>query len=65
MTESCAVDGCDAEATVVVTLPAFPLKWEHPVCEIHLKVLENPQTNLNYLDDDTVEVVLYYSPHSL
>jgi hypothetical protein len=57
MAESCAVVGCEAEATVVADVPAYPLNWEHPVCEHHLKALESPHTKLDYRDDDTVAVV--------
>jgi len=40
----------------MITLPAYPLEWEHRVCERHVAVLQNPHTRLEYLNDDTVAV---------
>jgi hypothetical protein len=53
---ACAIHDCEAEATVVASLPAFPLNWEHPVCQQHLKQILDPHTKLQYLDDDTIAV---------
>ena len=57
MTEVCSISGCDAEGSEMVNLPAYPIEWEHWVCERHVAVLQNPHTRLEYLDDDTVAVV--------
>jgi len=54
---ACSIHDCVSEATVVASLPAFPLNWEHPVCEQHLKQILDPHTKLQYLDDDTIAVV--------
>jgi hypothetical protein len=56
MTVLCATHACYAEATVVAHLPAFPLNWEHPVCEQHLREILNPRTKLQYLNNDTIAV---------
>jgi hypothetical protein len=40
----------------VAHLPAFPLNWEHPVCEQHLREILNPRTKLQYLNNDTIAV---------
>ena len=56
LTELCAIHDCEADATVMARLPAFPLNWEHPVCEQHLRNILNPRTKLQCLNNDTIAV---------
>jgi hypothetical protein len=56
MTVLCATHARDAEATVVANLPVFPINWEHPVCEQHLRNILNPRTKLQCLNNDTIAV---------